>query len=144
VATGSFLVHYAQRRPARNFIGVERLLGRIRKVDRKGRRAGLTNLRGGADRVWRIPRIPPAAAIRGRLASLFSSTRGRNESIGSIGWSTNDSLIALAGAQPGGVIYFADRRRGIFSANGHGVRSECGLSTRGNAGRPQRVCVTLT
>ena len=32
--------------PDRNFIGVERLLGRIRKLDRKGRRAGLTNLRG--------------------------------------------------------------------------------------------------
>ena len=43
---GSFLVEYAKRHPERNFIGVERLLGRIRKLDRKGRRAGLTNLRG--------------------------------------------------------------------------------------------------
>jgi tRNA (guanine-N7-)-methyltransferase len=42
----SFLVEYAQRYPERNFIGVERLLGRLRKLDRKGRRAGLTNLRG--------------------------------------------------------------------------------------------------
>ena len=42
----SFLVEYARRHPERNFIGVERLLGRIRKLDRKGRRAGLTNLRG--------------------------------------------------------------------------------------------------
>jgi tRNA (guanine-N7-)-methyltransferase len=42
----SFLVKYARRHPERNFIGVERLLGRIRKLDRKGRRAGLTNLRG--------------------------------------------------------------------------------------------------
>ena len=42
----SFLVEYARRHPDRNFIGVERLLGRIRKLDRKGRRAGLTNLRG--------------------------------------------------------------------------------------------------
>jgi tRNA (guanine-N7-)-methyltransferase len=42
----SFLVEYARRQPERNFIGVERLLGRIRKLDRKGRRAGLTNLRG--------------------------------------------------------------------------------------------------
>jgi tRNA (guanine-N7-)-methyltransferase len=32
--------------PGHNFIGVERLLGRMRKLDRKGRRAGLTNLRG--------------------------------------------------------------------------------------------------
>jgi tRNA (guanine-N7-)-methyltransferase len=43
---GSFLVNYTMLHPERNFIGVERLLGRIRKVDRKGRRAGLTNLRG--------------------------------------------------------------------------------------------------
>jgi tRNA (guanine-N7-)-methyltransferase len=43
---GSFLAHYARLHPERNFIGVERLLGRIRKLDRKGQRAGLTNLRG--------------------------------------------------------------------------------------------------
>jgi tRNA (guanine-N7-)-methyltransferase len=42
----SFLVEYTRRNPERNFIGVERLLGRIQKLDRKGRRAGLENLRG--------------------------------------------------------------------------------------------------
>ena len=43
---GSFLVEYARLHPERNFLGVERLLGRLRKIDRKGRRAGLQNLRG--------------------------------------------------------------------------------------------------
>jgi len=43
---GSFLAQYAQRHPERNFLGIERLLGRLRKLDRKARRAGLTNLRG--------------------------------------------------------------------------------------------------
>jgi tRNA (guanine-N7-)-methyltransferase len=42
----SFLVEYARQCPEHNFIGVERLLGRLRKLDRKGRRAGLTNARG--------------------------------------------------------------------------------------------------
>jgi len=42
----SFLVEYAGRQRASNFIGVERLLGRLQKLDRKGRRAGLNNLRG--------------------------------------------------------------------------------------------------
>lgn len=42
----SFLLNYAKRHPEHNFIGVERLAGRLRKLDRKGRRAGLTNLRG--------------------------------------------------------------------------------------------------
>ena len=43
---GSFLVELAGIRPDHNFIGVERLLGRIRKLDRKGCRLKLSNLRG--------------------------------------------------------------------------------------------------
>lgn len=42
---GSFLARYASQHPDRNFIGVERLLGRLRKIDRKSRRLGLTNVR---------------------------------------------------------------------------------------------------
>ena len=42
----SFLVELARRHPEMNFIGVERLLGRLRKLERKGHRAGLVNLRG--------------------------------------------------------------------------------------------------
>lgn len=41
-----FLVEYTAHHLERNFVGVERLLGRLRKLDRKGRRAGLKNLRG--------------------------------------------------------------------------------------------------
>lgn len=43
---GTFLVERARRNPDRNFLGVERLLGRARKVDRKAQRLGLTNVRG--------------------------------------------------------------------------------------------------
>ena len=42
----SFLVEYARRKPGTNFIGVERLLGRIQKLDKKSRRLNLTNTRG--------------------------------------------------------------------------------------------------
>jgi tRNA (guanine-N7-)-methyltransferase len=42
---GSFLIEYARARPDRNFVGVERLLGRLRKIDRKARRASMTNVR---------------------------------------------------------------------------------------------------
>jgi tRNA (guanine-N7-)-methyltransferase len=42
----SFLVEYARQNPGANFIGVERLLGRIQKLHRKGRKCALTNLRG--------------------------------------------------------------------------------------------------
>jgi tRNA (guanine-N7-)-methyltransferase len=41
---GSFLAAYAAAHRETNFIGVERLLGRLRKIDRKAHRAGLTNL----------------------------------------------------------------------------------------------------
>ena len=43
---GSFLLQWAAKNPERNFLGVERLKGRVTKIDRKGRRLGLTNLRG--------------------------------------------------------------------------------------------------
>ena len=42
---GSFLAAYAQAHPECNFIGVERLLGRLRKIEKKTRRAGLENVR---------------------------------------------------------------------------------------------------
>lgn len=42
---GGFLALYAARHPERNFIGLERLKGRVGKLDRRGQRDGLTNLR---------------------------------------------------------------------------------------------------
>jgi tRNA (guanine-N7-)-methyltransferase len=42
---GSFLAQYAQLHRDRNFVGVERLLGRLRKLDRKAQRLGLQNIR---------------------------------------------------------------------------------------------------
>lgn len=42
---GKFLIEMAQHYPERNFIGVERLLGRARKVARKIERCGLSNAR---------------------------------------------------------------------------------------------------
>ena len=42
---GSFLLEMAQHYPQRNFLGVERLLGRVRKVCRKAERLGLSNLK---------------------------------------------------------------------------------------------------
>ncbi len=42
---GSFMAQWAGAHPERNFLAVERLLGRLRKLDRKGQRLGLRNLR---------------------------------------------------------------------------------------------------
>ena len=42
---GSFLVQYASAHPQVNFFAVERLLGRVRKMDRKSHIAGCCNIR---------------------------------------------------------------------------------------------------
>src|SRR5207253_8811746 len=42
---GSFLVQWAHLHPERNFLGVERLLGRLRKINRKAARLQLKNVR---------------------------------------------------------------------------------------------------
>lgn len=42
---GSFLAQYAKLHPETNFLGVERLLGRLRKLDKKARRLALDNLK---------------------------------------------------------------------------------------------------
>ncbi len=42
---GGFLLRYAPLHPEHNFLAVERLLGRIRKLDRKAPRLGLANVR---------------------------------------------------------------------------------------------------
>ena len=42
---GSFLMQWAAENPETNFLAVERLLGRLRKIERKARRASLTNVR---------------------------------------------------------------------------------------------------
>ncbi len=42
---GTFLMDWARLHPDINYIGVERLLGRARKIGRKSHRAGLFNLR---------------------------------------------------------------------------------------------------
>jgi tRNA (guanine-N7-)-methyltransferase len=43
--SGKFLVEAGQRYPGRNFLGIERLLGRVRKARRKACQLGLANVR---------------------------------------------------------------------------------------------------
>ena len=41
---GSFLIKYASKHPEINLLGIERLLGRMRKIDRDTHRAGVGNI----------------------------------------------------------------------------------------------------
>jgi len=101
----SFLAEYARRNPARNFIGVERLLGRLKKLDRKGRRAGLTNLRGVRIESayflqWLLP-SNSASALHIYFPDPWPKKRHRKHRL------INESFPALARATlvPGGVVY---------------------------------------
>jgi tRNA (guanine-N7-)-methyltransferase len=43
---GSFLIEWAEQNPHTNFLGVERLWGRLKKIEKRARRGGLENVRG--------------------------------------------------------------------------------------------------
>jgi tRNA (guanine-N7-)-methyltransferase len=101
----TFLVDYAKLHPERNFIGVERLLGRMRKLERKGRRAGLTNLRGVRIESayfleWLLPRHS-ASALHVYFPDPWPKKKHRKHRL------INERFPALARAalMPGGVVY---------------------------------------
>jgi len=61
---GSFLLRMAGRFPERDFLGVERLLGRVRKVSRGAARDGLSNVRVlRADSNYTVRWLLPKAAF---------------------------------------------------------------------------------
>ena len=101
----SFLVEYARRNPGKNFIGVERLLGRISKLDKKGRRAGLANLRGVRieSSYFLQYLLPPrsASVLHIYFPDPWPKKRHRKNRL------VNEHFPALARAAltPGGVVY---------------------------------------
>jgi tRNA (guanine-N7-)-methyltransferase len=101
----SFLAEYARLHPEQNFIGVERLLGRIQKLDRKGRRAGLTNLRGvRIESAYLLQYLLPphsATALHIYFPDPWPKKKHRRHRL------INEVFPALARAAlvPGGVVY---------------------------------------
>ena len=111
----SFLVEYARRHPGRNFIGVERLLGRIRKLDRKGRRAALTNLRGvRIESSYFLQHLLPqhsASALH-----VYFPIRGRRKDTANTGSSTNVSRKSPAPRSRPAASFICAPTMGIISA----------------------------
>ena len=101
----SFLVEWAQRHLERNFIGVERLLGRISKLDRKGSRAGLKNLRGvRIESSYFLQHLLPAnsaSAIHIYFPDPWPKKRHHKNRLVNPGFPTL-ATVALA---PGGTVY---------------------------------------
>jgi tRNA (guanine-N7-)-methyltransferase len=121
---GSFLFEYAALHPERNFIGIERLLGRLRKLDRKGRRAGLTNLRGlRIESSYFLQYLLPAhsaAALHVYFPDPWPKRKHRRHRLINEAFPT----LARSSLQPGGTIflrtddseYFEQMRRVFESA----------------------------
>jgi tRNA (guanine-N7-)-methyltransferase len=111
----SFLVEYARRSPARNFIGVERLLGRLQKLDRKGRRAGLQNLRGvRIESAYFLQYLLPAhaaAALHIYFPDPWPKKKHRRHRL------INETFPALARAAlaPGGTVFLRTDDADYFS-----------------------------
>jgi tRNA (guanine-N7-)-methyltransferase len=101
----SFLVDYARQHPELNFIGVERLLGRLRKLGRKGRRAGLTNLRGVRIESsyfleWLLPRDTASA-----MHIYFPDPWPKKKHLKNRLINERFPELACAALRPGGVVY---------------------------------------
>ena len=111
----SFLVEYARRNPDQNFIGVERLLGRIQKLDRKGRRAGLANLRGvRIESAYFLKYLLPphaATALHIYFPDPWPKKKHRRHRL------INEQFPGLARAAlaPGGVVYLRTDDADYFS-----------------------------
>ena len=101
----SFLIEYARRNPERNFIGVERLLGRIKKLDRKGRRAGLANLRGVRieSSYFLHHLLPPRSAVALHIYFPDPWPKKKHRKYRLI--AANFPALARAALMPGGVVY---------------------------------------
>lgn len=102
---GSFIVEWAQRNPGRNFLGVERLLGRIRKPDKRGRRAGLTNLNLVRIEIGYFLEylLPPASADA--IHVYFPDPWPKVKHAGNRLINERFTALARRALQPGGVVH---------------------------------------
>jgi tRNA (guanine-N7-)-methyltransferase len=111
----SFLVEYARRNPKKIFIGVERLLGRISKLDRKGRRAGLTNLRGvRIESSYFLQFLLPPNSISA-LHIYFPDPWPKKRHHKNRLINENFPALARAALAPGGIIYLRTDDADYFS-----------------------------
>jgi tRNA (guanine-N7-)-methyltransferase len=123
---GSFAVQYAQRRPDRNFLAVERLLGRLRKIDRKGRRAGLTNLRlVRMEASYLVEYLVPRESVRA-LHVYFPDPWPKRKHRKNRVVNTRFTEVAQQVLAPGGAVYlrtddedYFKQMTSVFAANTH-------------------------
>ena len=101
----TLLVELARRCPEHNFMGVERLMGRIKKLDRKGRRAGLANLRGlRIEAAYCLEYLLPFESVTA-LHVYFPDPWPKRRHWGNRLINTRFTELAAKVLAPGGVVY---------------------------------------
>jgi tRNA (guanine-N7-)-methyltransferase len=111
---GSFLVNYAKLRPEINFLGVERLLGRLRKLERKGKRAGLVNLRGvRVESAYLVEYLLPVGGVAA-LHIYFPDPWPKRKHRKNRMINERFPVIARQALAPGGIVYLRTDDRDYF------------------------------
>jgi tRNA (guanine-N7-)-methyltransferase len=122
---GSFLAQWAAANPHRNFLGVERLLGRLRKLDRKGQRLGLSNLRLlRIEAAYFLEYLVPPASLQ-VLHVYFPDPWPKRKHRKNRLVTERFAEVTARALGPGGMVflrtddadYFAQMREGVFDAN---------------------------
>ncbi len=102
---GSFLAQWAAQHPEHNFLGVERLLGRLRKLDRKGQRAGLTNMRGlRIEAAYGLEYLLPLGSVRA-LHVYFPDPWPKRKHVQRRLVNAHFTEVAARALEPGGQVY---------------------------------------
>lgn len=135
---GSFLLAWAAAHPGRNFIGIERLLGRIRKLDRRGRREGLENLRGlRIEAAYALEYLLPPESVEALHVYFPDPWPKRRHHKNRL---INEAFPGLAYRvlRAGGVVHlrtddaaYFERMRVVFEGEGSGEESKAGLAGGG-------------
>jgi tRNA (guanine-N7-)-methyltransferase len=102
---GSFLMQWARLHPESNLLGIERLMGRIRKLERKGGRMQLRNLRGiRVEATYFMRYLLPAASISALHVYFPDPWPKRRHHIRRL---VNEGFPALAARalKPGGTVF---------------------------------------
>jgi tRNA (guanine-N7-)-methyltransferase len=110
----TFIANYAKLHSGRNFIGVERLTGRMRKLDRKGRRLGLTNLRGvRIESAYFLEYLLPPQSVTA-LHIYFPDPWPKRKHVKNRLINEQFPELAKKVLQPGGIVYLRTDDRNYF------------------------------
>lgn len=111
---GSFLANYAAIRREVNFMGVERLLGRLRKLDRKARRGMLDNVRLlRIEASYFIEYMLPGESVRA-IHIYFPDPWPKRRHHKNRLVNARFPAIAKRALKPGGVVYLRTDDRNYF------------------------------